>query len=391
MHMKTAVVSMAVGQGHCEENFTQMCRFIEQAKAAQADLIVFPQNVISGYALGDLWLDQSFCERCDRYNAQIAALADTIAIVWGNVRYRGGRLFNTAFFAFDGQLELRVKGYSGELCNDARYFSCMEGSELIEYKGELIALNFHDELQLATLNITLDASMHSLLPRGASQIYVNAGGIWLDEQGVHLLDGRCFVSEHSRILHFSEHAPGCYLADAAVDETIVFADAHTRMEALLRQVEACFGRCSLPAQEQAAQRLAKRYGRPWLLEEGGVRFQTQTEDGQGALPSLFCSFTPEELVAAGVLESVDDCSIAQLFIACYAQTHSLRGVCHHALRDGLGSQRITELLKDLPAFVDALLACMETYYAQRFDYRMPESERYRLKEELLDYLQERNG
>ena len=179
MHMKTAVVSMAVGQGHCEENFTQMCRFIEQAKAAQADLIVFPQNVISGYALGDLWLDQSFCERCDRYNAQIAALADTIAIVWGNVRYRGGRLFNTAFFAFDGQLELRVKGYSGELCNDARYFSCMEGSELIEYKGELIALNFHDELQLATLNITLDASMHSLLPRGASQIYVNAAALIL--------------------------------------------------------------------------------------------------------------------------------------------------------------------------------------------------------------------
>ena len=30
MHMKTAVVSMAVGQGHCEENFTQMCRFIER-------------------------------------------------------------------------------------------------------------------------------------------------------------------------------------------------------------------------------------------------------------------------------------------------------------------------------------------------------------------------
>ena len=96
-------------------------------------------------------------------------------------------------------------------------------------------------------------------------------------------------------------------------------------------------------------------------------------------------------MAAGVLESVDDCSIAQLFIACYAQTHSLRGVCHHALRDGLGSQRITELLKDPPAFVDALLACMETYYAQRFDYRMPESERCRLKEELLDFLQERKG
>ena len=77
--MKIAAVSMRIKQGRCEENVRQMMRCIEEAKQVGAQLIVFPQNVISGYALGDLWLDQSFCERCDRYNAQIAALADTIA------------------------------------------------------------------------------------------------------------------------------------------------------------------------------------------------------------------------------------------------------------------------------------------------------------------------
>lgn len=387
MPMKTAVVSMSIKQGCCAENYLQMCRFIEQAKQAQADLIVFPQNAISGYALGDLWLDQSFCECCDRYNERLAALADTIAIVWGNVRYRGGRLFNAAFFAFQDQLELRVKGYSGELCNDARYFTEMESGELIEYKDELIALNFHDELQLATLNITLDATMHPQLPKGASQIYVNAGGIWQDAQGIHLLDGRCFVRGHRRLLHFSEYAEGCFLVDEKASAAIAPTPPSKRIEALLRECEAVFGRFSLPAQDVLAQRLAQRYDRLWLLEAGNVRLQTKSRDGHAERLALLCDFTPWELTEAGVLQHVDACSVSELFIACYEQTHSLRGICYHALRDGLGSRQIAMLLQDADVFVDALLTCMEAYYAQRYDYRMSERERCARREELLVYLQ----
>ena len=137
--MKIAAVSMRIKQGRCEENVRQMMRCIEEAKQEGAQLIVFPQNAVSGLQLGEMWLDDDFCRYADSFNARIAALADTIAIVWGNVRYRGSRRFNTAFFAYRGQLELRVKKIDGALENEARYFDPLDIGELIEYGGELIA------------------------------------------------------------------------------------------------------------------------------------------------------------------------------------------------------------------------------------------------------------
>ena len=97
--MKIAVVSMPVVPGKCMDNFKTMKKYIQQAKEAAADLIVFPQNALTAYPLGDLWLDREFCIYADSFNDQISALADDLAIVWGNVRYRGGKCFNTAFFA----------------------------------------------------------------------------------------------------------------------------------------------------------------------------------------------------------------------------------------------------------------------------------------------------
>ena len=85
--MKIAAVSMRIKQGRCEENVRQMMRCIEEAKQEGAQLIVFPQNAVSGLQLGEMWLDDDFCRYADSFNARIAALADTIAIVWGNVRY----------------------------------------------------------------------------------------------------------------------------------------------------------------------------------------------------------------------------------------------------------------------------------------------------------------
>ena len=76
--MKIAAVSMRIKQGRCEENVRQMMRCIEEAKQEGAQLIVFPQNAVSGLQLGEMWLDDDFCRYADSFNARIAALADTI-------------------------------------------------------------------------------------------------------------------------------------------------------------------------------------------------------------------------------------------------------------------------------------------------------------------------
>ena len=46
--MKIAIVTMMVKPKKCEENFVYMKQRIEEAKKAQADMIVFGQNAISG-------------------------------------------------------------------------------------------------------------------------------------------------------------------------------------------------------------------------------------------------------------------------------------------------------------------------------------------------------
>ena len=59
--MKIAAVSMRIKQGRCEENVRQMMRCIEEAKQEGAQLIVFPQNAVSGLQLGEMWLDDDLC------------------------------------------------------------------------------------------------------------------------------------------------------------------------------------------------------------------------------------------------------------------------------------------------------------------------------------------
>lgn len=80
--MKVAVVTMHVKQGKCEENVSYMKQMIQKAREEQADMIVFPQNAVSGYLLGDLWLDDDWCRYVDSFNEALLAESEDIAIVW---------------------------------------------------------------------------------------------------------------------------------------------------------------------------------------------------------------------------------------------------------------------------------------------------------------------
>ena len=161
--MKVAIVNMRVRQGKCEANFAWMKQKIEEAKAEQADLIVFPQNAISGYLLGDQWLDDAWCRYVDSFNEKLIALSEDIAIVWGNIRYRNHRRFNAAFFAWQKQTHMRVKRNSqAPYAEDARYFEENSINAAIEFQDKVLALNFGKELQLADININLDHAIYDM-------------------------------------------------------------------------------------------------------------------------------------------------------------------------------------------------------------------------------------
>ncbi|MEG0527255.1 MAG: NAD(+) synthase [Longicatena sp.] len=203
--MKTAVVTMNVKQGKCEENFAYMETKIKQAILDGADLIVFPQNAVSGYLLGDRWLEDAWCKYVDSFNDLLIALSQDIAIVWGNVKYRNHRRFNAAFFAYQGKTHMRVKKNENlPYFSDVRYFEESDINSAIEFKDMVLALNFHEEVQLADMNINLDAHPYDMDERHeikGNVIYVNAVGTQNNAKSVMIMQGGSAVQNQKKLLY----------------------------------------------------------------------------------------------------------------------------------------------------------------------------------------------
>lgn len=189
--MKAAVVTMEVHAGACEENYTLMCEEIERAKKDHADIVIFPQNCISGH-VGDAFENPDYCRYLDRFNEQIVEQSEDIAIVWGNVKYRGGKLFNCAFMAYQKETYLRVKSKDHKGFVSADAFCELGINKAIPFHDEVLALNFATELQLADWNINLDMrpyDVHEKPKLHGNVIYVNAVGMQNVGKAVVMMEG----------------------------------------------------------------------------------------------------------------------------------------------------------------------------------------------------------
>lgn len=103
--MKIFAVQMKVEPGKPDVNFETMAAAIARGKAAGAELVVFPEFALTGSMVGDLWAEQSFVDTAVAFGEKVAALADGIDILFGNViQDESGCVVNKAFFAKDGSL-----------------------------------------------------------------------------------------------------------------------------------------------------------------------------------------------------------------------------------------------------------------------------------------------
>src|SRR5688572_427732 len=62
------MAQIEVAPGRPAENVERMRKAISEAKAAGADLVVFPEMAVGGYLLGDAWRDDSVCRELMRFN-----------------------------------------------------------------------------------------------------------------------------------------------------------------------------------------------------------------------------------------------------------------------------------------------------------------------------------
>ena len=82
--MKIALISMEVVPGRPDLNAASMRRKIAEAKAAGANLALFPALSLSGLFLGGVWKQPAFLRDCTAYAEEIAAAAEGITILFGN-------------------------------------------------------------------------------------------------------------------------------------------------------------------------------------------------------------------------------------------------------------------------------------------------------------------
>ena len=109
--MKLCLAQMDVVAGRPEENLRRMLAFLERARAARCDLVVFPEMAIPGYFVGDEWDRPSFLRACENAGDQIRQASVGLSVAFGNVgmdwtrRNEDGRVrkYNAFFLARDGQ------------------------------------------------------------------------------------------------------------------------------------------------------------------------------------------------------------------------------------------------------------------------------------------------
>ena len=151
--MKIAMVQQNYHVGNFDKNINKIKKAIHKAKKENADIVIFPELAVCGYPPQDLLEHNEFVKKCDDAVVEIATECVDIAAVVGGVQQnrlpRGKKLFNSAFFLFDGKIqEVHHKGLlpTYDIFDEDRYFEPNHLFSITEYKGEKLAITICEDL-----------------------------------------------------------------------------------------------------------------------------------------------------------------------------------------------------------------------------------------------------
>lgn len=151
--MKIAVAQLNYHIGHFEKNLNQIIEAIDQAKASNADLILFGELATCGYPPRDFLEFNDFIEKSNESLDIIRQHADDIAVVVGaptiNPVPEGKDLFNSAYFFYQKTL-LHVQHKAllptYDVFDEYRYFEPGSDFQTVSFKGKQIALTICEDI-----------------------------------------------------------------------------------------------------------------------------------------------------------------------------------------------------------------------------------------------------
>jgi NAD+ synthase (glutamine-hydrolysing) len=139
--------------GNFDKNVNKIIEAINEAKAKNADLIVFSEMSICGYPARDFLDFNDFINQCLASVDKIREHADNIGVIVGspqrNPQKEGKDLFNAAFFLYEKQ----IKQIAQKTClpnydvfDEYRYFEPAYDWNVVEFKGKKIALTICEDI-----------------------------------------------------------------------------------------------------------------------------------------------------------------------------------------------------------------------------------------------------
>lgn len=141
--MKVAVAQIAPELGDLWANLEKVRNFQQQAHAQGADLIIFPELAMTGYALGHE-MARSSLRRNDEIFCELLGLSRTLPLVVGFVeRSPRGRIYNSAALLDGGEVvHLHRKVYlpTYSVWEEQKHFARGKRLTVFSYRGLRIAL-----------------------------------------------------------------------------------------------------------------------------------------------------------------------------------------------------------------------------------------------------------
>jgi len=151
--MKIALAQLNYHTGNFESNINKIRSSINKAKGLGADIIVFAELAISGYPPRDFLEFNDFIAQCNDAISNLAEDCVGIAAIIGspsiNPNVEGKDLFNSAYFLADGKVKHIVHKTllpTYDIFDEYRYFEPNTKFEVIEYKGNKIAITICEDL-----------------------------------------------------------------------------------------------------------------------------------------------------------------------------------------------------------------------------------------------------
>ncbi len=263
--LNIALAQMNPTVGAIDANRIRILDFIQQARAQQADVVVFPELALCGYPPEDLLFRADFLVRCEQALTAIISEVDDIAVILGYPEQADGRLYNSAAVIRNGK---KIINYRKKILpnfgvfDEQRYFAAGQETALFSIKGNTLALTICEDVWQtglietnkragADMVVTLNASpFHSqkahLRERVIGQqvrvahlplVYVNAVG----GQDELVFDGASFVmdaqgrvtfrasefKEQLALVSFDQHCP------VVQDNLPVYTEVSSEYQALV--------------------------------------------------------------------------------------------------------------------------------------------------------------